>query len=490
MKCAGEKLTSGVCKLITNHLNEADPILYDILQKEKRRQKQFINLIPSENFTSQAVLEALGSIMQNKYSEGYPGARYYGGNDFIDEAERLCQERALQTFGLKEAEWGVNVQPLSGSPANLYAFSALLQPHERLMGLDLPDGGHLSHGYQTTSTKVSAISKYFETLAYHLDPDTGLIDYDGLETLAELYRPKIIIAGASAYSRLIDYERMRAISQKVQAYLLTDMAHIAGLVAAGVIPSPFPYSDVVTTTTHKSLRGPRGAMIFYRRGVRRGSGGGNGSGEAYALDEAINRSVFPGHQGGPHNHTISAMAVALRQAQSAEFKDYQRAVLTNAQALAARLGQAKAHGGLGYRLVSGGTENHLVVVDVRERGIDGARVSRVLELVGVATNKNTVPGDTSALQPGGVRMGSPAMTTRGFQAEDFVRTAEIVDRAVAIALVLDKAGRHEAEKRGVAKPAGLKAFVDHVANGDHVPAIVELRREVQEWVGTFALPGE
>merc|ERR1712093_656795 len=259
----------GQQKLLSADLENADPAIYDILQNEKRRQKHFINLIPSENFTSQAVLDALGSVMQNKYSEGYPGARYYGGNEFIDQAERLCQSRALQTFGVKDSEWGVNVQPLSGSPANLMAYSALLNTHDRIMGLDLPHGGHLSHGYQTPTKKISAISKYFETFPYRLDESTDLIDYAKLEEMAMLYRPKLIIAGTSAYSRLIEYDRMRAIADKVGAYLLADMAHISGLVAAKVIPSPFDYADVVTTTTHKSLRGPRGAMIFFRKGVRR-----------------------------------------------------------------------------------------------------------------------------------------------------------------------------------------------------------------------------
>merc|ERR1712000_176731 len=400
-------------QLLSANLEQADPAIYDILQNEKRRQKHFINLIPSENFTSQAVLDALGSVMQNKYSEGYPGARYYGGNEHIDESERLCQKRALETYRLDPEQWGVNVQPLSGSPANLYAYSALLNSHERIMGLDLPHGGHLSHGYQTPTKKISMISKYFETFPYRLDESTGLIDYDRLHENAILYRPKIIVAGTSAYSRLIDYERMREIANSVNAYLLSDMAHISGLVAGDVIPSPFPNSDIVTTTTHKSLRGPRGAMIFFRKGVR--STTKSGEKVMYDLENPINASVFPGHQGGPHNHTISALAVALKQACTPEYKAYQRQVLKNAKALAARLGNSANSGGLGYNIVSGGTDNHLVLVDLKSKGIDGARVERVLELCGVASNKNTVPGDKSALKPGGLRMASPAMTTRGFQ---------------------------------------------------------------------------
>lgn len=375
---------------------------------------------------------------------------------------------------------------LSGSPANLYAYSALLNSHDRIMGLDLPHGGHLSHGYQTPTKKISAISKYFETLPYRLDETTGLIDYPKMEELAMLYRPRILIAGTSAYSRLIDYERMKQIAGKVGAYLLSDMAHISGLVAGRVIPSPFPFSDVVTTTTHKSLRGPRGAMIFFRKGIRQVNK--KGEEEMYNLEGPINASVFPGHQGGPHNHTITALAVALKQAQTSEFHDYQKMVLLNAKALAKRLGDSKASGGLGYTVVSGGTDNHLVLVDLKDRGIDGARVERVLELVGVASNKNTVPGDKSAMKPGGVRMGTPAMTTRGFAPEDFTRVADIVDRAVTIALKVDKAAKAEAEANGLKNPASVKSFLDFLGPGDDTREILELRQEVAEWVGTFSLP--
>ena len=375
---------------------------------------------------------------------------------------------------------------LSGSPANLYAFSALLNAHDRIMGLDLPHGGHLSHGYQTSTKKISAISKYFETLPYRLDESTGLIDYAKLEELAMLYRPRIIIAGTSAYSRLIDYETMRAIADKCGAYLLSDMAHISGLVAAGVIPSPFQYSDVVTTTTHKSLRGPRGAMIFYRRGARRVRA--DGKHEMYELEGPINASVFPGHQGGPHNHTIAALAVALHQARSTEFQDYQRTVLLNAKAFAERLGTPRKSGGLGYDVVSGGTDNHLVLLNLRACKIDGARVERVLELVGVASNKNTVPGDRSAMRPGGLRMGTPAMTSRGFTPEDFRRVAEIVDRAVRIAQRLDTAAREHAQAKDRKAPGSVAAFVEFVGTGDEVRQVVELRREVKEWVETFSIP--
>ncbi|KAJ4327527.1 Cytochrome B translational activator protein cbs2 [Fusarium piperis] len=461
-------------------LQNGDPEIHAILKREETRQNHFINLIPSENFTSRSVLDALGSVMQNKYSEGYPGARYYGGNEHIDEAERLCQKRALEAFRLDPEQWGVNVQPLSGSPANLYAYSALLNTHERIMGLDLPHGGHLSHGYQLPHKKISMVSKYFETFPYRLNEETGLIDYDKLRDNAILYRPKIIIAGTSAYSRLIDYERMRAIADEVGAYLLSDMAHISGLVAAGVIPSPFDKSDVVTTTTHKSLRGPRGAMIFFRKGVRSTDKKGNKI--LYDLEGPINASVFPGHQGGPHNHTITALAVALRQAKSPEFAEYQKTVLTNAQALSSQLSS------LGYKLVSGGTDNHLVLVDLKSKGVDGARVERVLELVGVASNKNTVPGDRSALKPGGLRLGTPAMTTRGFTAEDFKRVADIVDRGVKITIAVDKDARAAAEAKGAKNPKTVRAFLEYLGDGSSVKEIGALRKEVEEWVGGFPQP--
>jgi glycine hydroxymethyltransferase len=479
----------GQQQLLSSQLETADPAVFDIINKEKDRQKHFINLIPSENFTSQAVLDALGSVMQNKYSEGYPGARYYGGNEFIDASERLCQQRALETFGLDPKQWGVNVQPLSGAPANLYVYSALMNTHDRLMGLDLPHGGHLSHGYQTPTKKISAISKYFETLPYRLDESTGLIDYDKLEETAGIYRPKIVVAGTSAYSRLIDYKRMRDICDKTNAYLVADMAHISGLVAAKVLPSPFSYADIVTTTTHKSLRGPRGAMIFFRKGVRK-QDSKTKQDIMYDLEGPINNSVFPGHQGGPHNHTITALAVALKQAQTPEFHTYQTQVLANAKAFAKRLSETKEKGGLGYTLVSGGTDNHLVLVDLKPQGIDGSRVERVLELVGVASNKNTVPGDRSALVPGGLRMGTPAMTTRGFNEDDFVRVADVVDRAVTIASRINKTVRKAAEERGERLPGKLKFFMDHLGNGENEPEIVQLKSEVADWVGTYPLPWE
>ncbi|KAJ1923592.1 Serine hydroxymethyltransferase, cytosolic [Tieghemiomyces parasiticus] len=453
-------------------LAQADPEVFDIIEREKARQRDGIDLIPSENFTSRAVMEALGSVMQNKYSEGYPGARYYGGNEYIDRAEVLCQERALEAFGLSPTEWGVNVQPLSGAPANLYVYGALLKPHDRLMGLDLPHGGHLSHGYQTDTKKISQVSAYFETMPYRLDESTGRIDYDAMARTAALFRPKLIVAGASAYSRIIDYQRFRATADAVGAYLLADMAHISGMVAAGKIPSPFEYADVVTTTTHKSLRGPRGAMIFYRRGVRTHDKKGNPV--PYQLESAINASVFPGHQGGPHNHTITALAVALKQAQTPEFKIYQGQVLENAQAF------AKAFRSKDYHLVSGGTDTHLMLIDLKSKGIDGARLERVLEIANISANKNTVPGDKSALVPGGLRVGTPAMTTRGFTGADFAKVADFIDEAVDIT------------KAFKAQVAGKKVrdFKEQLGDGiTVVPQLNDLRTKVVEFSQQFPVVG-
>lgn len=445
-------------------LSQVDPEMFDIIEKEKARQIKSIQLIPSENFTSRAVLEAVGSVMTNKYSEGYPGARYYGGNEFIDMSERLCQERALEAFHLSPDLWGVNVQALSGSPSNLAVYTALLRPHDRILSLDLPHGGHLSHGFMTDKKRVSSTSIFFESMPYRLDESTGYIDYDKLEESAVLFRPKLIIAGASAYSRLYDYPRMRSIADKVGAYLLADMAHISGLVAAEVIPSPFEYADVVTTTTHKALRGPRGALIFFRKGVR--SVNKKGAEIMYDLENPINSAVFPGLQGGPHNHTISALAVALKMAQQPEFVDYQRKVLSNAQVLASELV------GKGYDLVSGGTDNHLMLVNLRSKEMDGARAERVLELAGIALNKNTVPGDKSAFNPGGIRMGTHAMTTRGCDEADFKKIASFLDRGIAIASNV---------KKELGSGAKMAAFREALDNGAGSSDISALKSEVESF---------
>lgn len=458
-------------KLVSSHLSETDPEVEQIIKDEIDRQKHSIVLIASENFTSTSVFDALGTPMCNKYSEGYPGARYYGGNEHIDRIELLCQDRALKAFNLTPENWGVNVQTLSGSPANLQVYQALMKPHERLMGLFLPDGGHLSHGYQTDTRKISAVSTYFESFPYRVDPTTGIIDYDTLEKNAILYRPKILVAGTSAYCRLIDYKRMREIADKVGAYLMVDMAHISGLIAAGVIPSPFEYADIVTTTTHKSLRGPRGAMIFFRRGVR-SVNPKTGKEVLYDLENPINFSVFPGHQGGPHNHTISALATALKQAATPEFKEYQEQVLKNAKVLENEFKK------LGYRLVSDGTDSHMVLVSLREKGVDGARVEYICEKVNIALNKNSIPGDKSALVPGGVRIGAPAMTTRGLGEEDFAKIASYIDKTVQYAVKTQQSLPKEANR--------LKDFKAKVNEGSE--ELDQLKKEISAWASEYPLP--
>ncbi|KTW30059.1 uncharacterized protein T551_02003 [Pneumocystis jirovecii RU7] len=462
--------TSVSSQYLSAHLAESDPEVDALIRSEAARQRASIVLIPSENFTSRAVLDALGSPMQNKYSEGYPGERYYGGNKFIDQMEQLCQKRALKLYGLDEEKWGVNVQPLSGSPANLYVYKALMKPHEKLMGMDLPDGGHLSHGYSTLTKSISAVSEYFTSVPYKTDPKTGIIDYGQLEMLAAVVKPKIIVAGITSYPRLLDYSRFSQIAKSVSAYLMADMSHISGLVAAGVIPSPFEYADVVTSTTHKSLRGPRGAMIFFRKGLK--SIDKNGKKTFYDIEERINFSVFPGHQGGPHNHTISALAVALSQANTPQFKEYQFQVLKNSKAMSHRFIE------LGYELVTGGTDIHLIVLDLTKKGVDGARVERILELVNIDTNKNTVPQDKSALHPCGLRVGSPAMTTRGLKEPDFVTIVDFIHRAINITIDLQNKSGSKL----------FKEFKDYVGTGEAYPDLCCLRDEVVSWVSKFYIP--
>ncbi len=400
-------------------LRQADPQVAAAIGEELGRQRHKIELIASENFVSPAVMEAMGTVLTNKYAEGYPGHRYYGGCEFVDKVEELARERACELFGAEHA----NVQPHCGANANLAAFFAFVQPGDTVMGMNLSEGGHLSHG-----SPVNISGKYFHIVPYGVDPETERIDYDKLEKTAEECRPKMIIGGASAYPRIIDFERMAAIAHKVGAVLMIDMAHIAGLVAAGLHPSPIPYADVVTTTTHKTLRGPRGGMILCP--------------EKYA--KQIDKAVFPGTQGGPLMHIIAAKAVALGEALKPEFKAYQKQIIKNAAALADELNQQ------GLRLVSGGTDNHLVLVDTRSKDLTGKDAEHMLDAIGITCNKNTIPNDpASPFVTSGIRLGAPAATTRGFLEEDFREVAKI------IGLVLSNPGKEEAQKEAAARVAAL-----------------------------------
>jgi len=417
-----------------------------------------IELIASENFTSRGVMECLGSVLTNKYSEGQPNARYYGGNEVIDKIENLCKARALKAFGVKETEWGVNVQPYSGSPANFAVYTALLPPHSRVMGLDLPSGGHLTHGYYTAKKRISATSIFYESFPYKVDPVSGLIDFEELRKNALVFRPAMIIAGFSAYPRTLDFGKFREIADECGAILMADIAHISGLVATGQHPSPFEHCDIVTTTTHKSLRGPRAGMIFFKYGDK-----------IPDVKERIDMAVFPALQGGPHNHQIGALAVQLLEVDTPEFVEYSKMVTSNAKILAETLVSK------GHKLASDGTDNHLILWDVRPHGLTGGKVEKVCEQASISLNRNAVHGDASALSPGGVRIGTNSMTTRGFGPEEFKKVGEFLERCFKIALKVQ-------EVKG-------KKLKDFETGLNENPDIIALKKEVEEWAITFGYPG-
>jgi len=385
---------------MTRPLYEVDPEVAAAIDNEVRRQHEGLELIASENFVSEAVLEAMGSVFTNKYAEGYPGKRYYGGCEFVDVVENLARERAKQLFGAEHA----NVQPHSGSSANMEAYSAVLQPGDTILGLNLAHGGHLTHGHH-----LNFSGKTYKIVPYGVTRETETIDYDELERLAERERPKLIIGGGSAYPRIIDFARMRQIADKVGALYLVDMAHFAGLVAGGVHPSPVPHAQIVTTTTHKTLRGPRAGMILCR--------------QEYAA--AIDKTVFPGDQGGPLVHIVAAKAVCFREALQADFKDYARQIVANAKTLAEALRNE------GFRLISGGTDTHLMLVDVFAKGMLGSEAEKALGEAGITVNKNAIPFDTNPpLKPSGVRIGTPALTTRGMKEKEMRQVGRWIAEAL------------------------------------------------------------
>ena len=382
--------------LLTN-LKTVDPEIQKAIDQELSRQREKLEMIASENIVSTAVMQAQGSILTNKYAEGYPGKRYYGGCEYVDIVEQLAIDRAKKLFGAEYA----NVQPHSGAQANTAVYFALLQPGDTILGMNLTDGGHLTHG-----SPVNISGKYFKIIPYGVDKETERIDYDELERLAKEHQPKLIVGGASAYSRVIDFERMAQIAKSVGAYFMVDMAHIAGLVAAGLHPSPVPYADVVTTTTHKTLRGPRGGLILCRDAE---------------FGKQFNKAIFPGIQGGPLMHVIAAKAVAFKEALSDEFKVYQQQVLDNAKALADELVKK------GFRIVSGSTDNHLMLVDLRSKNITGKEAQFLLDEIGITANRNTIPFEPlSPFVTSGIRLGTPALTTRGLKEEDIREVADII----------------------------------------------------------------
>jgi len=387
-----------------------DKEINNLIKQEEKRQKKVINLIASENYVSRDVLRALGSVLTNKYSEGYPGKRYYAGNKIIDEIESICKERALKLFNLSPKKWNVNVQPYSGSPANLAVYTALIPLGEKICGLRLDMGGHLTHGHS-----VSFTGKAWKQVAYGVNQKTERIDYEELLEIAKKENPKLIIAGATAYSRIIDFKKFREIADSCGAYLMVDMAHIAGLIAGKAHPSPFPFADVVTTTTHKTLRGPRGALIFANRESRIAKNNG------IDLSAAVDKAVFPGLQGGPHNHQTAAIAVCLKEAMEPEFKNYAKQIVKNAKTLAAELKKA------GFRIISGGTDNHLFIIDtwLGGKGISGGEAEKKLEKEGIIVSKSAIPYDTrKPFDPSGIRIGAPAVTTQGMKEKEMKKIAE------------------------------------------------------------------
>jgi len=440
-------------------LKEADPEIYALVKQEEARQREGLELIASENFTSRAVMDAVGSCLTNKYSEGLPNKRYYGGNEVIDKLETICINRALTAFHLDPTEWGVNVQSYSGSTANFSAWTGMLEPGDRVMGLHLPDGGHLSHGFYRGQKAVNISARYFTSMPYYVDPETGYVDYDDMEKTAKRFCPKLIVVGGSAYPRDWDYARVRAICDAVNAKMHVDMAHYSGLVATEVLKNPFEFADLVTTTTHKSLRATRAALIFYRR----------------QYEKQIESAVFPGSQGGPHNHAIAGVAVQLKEVATPEFKVYSQQVVNNCKRLSATL-QEK-----GYKIVTGGTDTHLILWDLRPLALSGSRYSSLCDLVAITLNKNTVHGDKSAMRPGGVRIGTPALTSRGFKEADFEKVGEMLHETCQLALEVQASMDPEQKK--------LKDYKIALGSEQWKPKVEALKGRVVQFASAYFMPG-
>ena len=437
-------------------LKQKDPTIYQLIKDEEKRQREVLEMIPSENYTSKAVMEALGTILVDKYSEGYPKKRYYQGNKIIDEVEILAEERAKKLFNVPY----VNVQPYSGSPANSAVFLALLEPlKDKIMGLSLSFGGHLTHG-----SPVSFSGKYFKTVPYTLGKD-GLLDYSAIEQLAIKEHPKLIICGFTAYPRIIDFKRFGQIAEKIGAYLLADISHIGGLVAAGVHPSPSEYADIIMTTTHKTLRGPRGAMLMVTsKGLKKDKD----------LADKIDKAVFPGLQGGPHDNQTAAIAVCLLEASKPAFKIYAKQIVKNSKKLAGELIKYD------FDLVSGGTDNHLILVDLANKNVNGALAAYTLEVAGIVVNKNGVPNDKMPpFYPSGIRLGTPAITTRGMKEKEMVKIAKWINEAV------EEVSNYKLPENKEQRKEAFKAFKKEVVKNVN---LLKIAKEVKELTAKFPLP--
>ncbi|KAF7680928.1 Serine hydroxymethyltransferase 2 [Astathelohania contejeani] len=445
--------------LLYDCISQIDEEVYNLIKADEDRQRCGINLIASENYTSVSVLQANASVLTNKYSEGLPYQRYYGGTEYVDAIETVCQSRALKAFGLNKEEWGVNVQPHSGSPANFEVYTALLKPGAKLMGLNLSCGGHLTHGHQTATKKISASSYFFTSEQYKTD-EKGFINYDDLEKKFREFKPELLICGASAYPRDWDYKRLRKIADINNAYLMCDMAHISGFIATKKMNNPFEYCDIVTTTTHKTLRGPRGAMIFYKKQKCR-----DGSGDD--VEKRINFAVFPMSQGGPHNQQTAGIAVALKQVCSPEYSNYINNLYNNTQLMCRKLILKD------YNLVTGGTDCHIVLIDLRNKGLNGSFVEKACEYANIYINKNSVPGETNMFSPCGIRIGLVAATSRGFDEQDVCKTVELFDEVIGVCQSI------------VTENMKLDEFMDSLIKDGRIEIIKE---KVKVFASAFPMP--